>query len=84
MRTLCLLWTRSFPLPVEAAWFDDLTNVTQQEHADEQRDIDCRLHFLPRLVVWLRYIIGIVEDAIDFGHEIVLPCGFVERVGESG
>jgi len=36
------------------------------------------------LAVWLRYIIGIVEDAIDFGHEIVLPCGFVERVGESG
>ena len=32
-RTLCLLWTRPFPLPVEAAWFDDLTNVTQQEQA---------------------------------------------------
>ena len=31
VRTLCLLWTRPFPLPVEAAWFDNLTNVTQQD-----------------------------------------------------
>ena len=36
------------------------------------------------LAVWLRDIIGIIEDMIDFGHEIVLACGLVERVGESG
>ena len=45
----CVCYGRDLPLPVEATWFDDLTNVTQQEHADEQRDFDCLLPFLPLL-----------------------------------
>lgn len=33
------------------------------------------------LVVWLRHIIGIIQDVVDFGHKVVWRRGLVKRIG---